>query len=187
MTASTKATPTPEDIAEQARAAEIEAARHRAKLAQISDAESTARRDTELQHYREAHGARSMEYRDRLTALKNRIDEMAAADKLSLPDLFDTFIELKDEDARAGAMCSHASRLEYLQPTPLTHIGVHKPGPPMVSQRFEQTTFTEFVDRVIAARATALRSRHMAELMSEANAKVAAAGEKARAAAAAAD
>jgi hypothetical protein len=180
---------TPEEIAAELAGARAEAARLQARADAIANAEADARRQAEVAHYREAYGPKSHEYRDARDTAKAKLDETAAAETIDLPTLFAAFLELREADARAYAISVHGATIDTVDPLP------YRPGvapaaqgrPTSVSALYEKSSFWQYLDGVVSARANNVRDRHLLELQAEAAEVVTRAGEAARAAAAAAD
>jgi hypothetical protein len=171
-------------LAQQAAAAEAEAARLRAEADRIDAAGQAAANQARLDHYRNAATELAGDYRERRDALKTKLDELALADKLDLNALFAAFVQLRDEDSRCGALNTHASMLNTLEPPERNHIGVQQmPRGAQVAELYKGLSFAGFVDQVIARRADAIRGRHIDQLRGEAHKQVQAAEQAARTAA----
>ena len=178
-------TSTRDEIAAQAAALRAKADRAAAQLAAIDQAETDARRTTEVAHYHEAASTTAHDYRDRRDAAKANLDKRAGADAIHLNELFDAFLEFKRLDAECGALHSHASRINYVDPLGRNRLGVDQAHVVGCSSLYEKLTWSSYLDWVVAERINRARSQHGAELEAGAHAKIAAAGEQARAAAAA--
>ena len=181
----TTKTSTPELIAEELAALEAESAKRRAKLAAINDAENSARRATELDHYRVAANDRATDYRTARDNAGAHRDAIAAADTIDLNELFNAFLEFKRLDAMAGALHSHAARIDYVDPLPPNEIGAPRSHVVACSSLYDRLKWSEYLDWVVAERTKQARSGHARELESEVSTKITAAVEQARAAAAA--
>jgi hypothetical protein len=172
-------------LAEQAAAAQAEANRLRAESDRIDAAGQVAANQATLDHYRHAATELARDYRDHRDGLKTKLDQLAAADKLDLNALFAAFVELADDDARCGALNTHASMLNTLEPPERNHIGVQQmPRGAHVAELYKGLTFAGFVDQVITRRGDAIRGRHTDELRVVAHKEVSAAEQAARTAAA---
>jgi hypothetical protein len=178
-------TQTPEQIADQYAAAEAEAARHRAKLDAIRDAENTARHAAALEHYTDAAGDRATSYRQERDAAKKRLDELANADQVELTRLFNAFLAFKEADAKAGALRNHAAYINTLNPLGRNHAGADQSHVIHCDELHARLTWSDYLASVVAERTAGGRRAHAAELESEAGQKVIAAVEQARAEAAA--
>jgi hypothetical protein len=180
-------TTTPEQIAAQLDAAEAEAARHRAKLDAIRDAENAERHRVQLEHFTDAAGPRATRYRDERDALRQRCDDLAYAEPVDLSKLFTAFLAFKQSDAKAGALRNHAHRLNSVAPLGRNHAGADQAHVIHCDSLYDRLTWGQYLDQVVTERFNRARSRHAAELESEASQKIAAAVEQARAAAAGGD
>jgi hypothetical protein len=109
-------TTTPEQVAEQYAAAEAEAARHRAKLDAIADAENTARHQAALEHFTHAAGERAHQYGEARDAARQRLDDLADAEPFDLNAVTAAFLDWKVLDKRCLALNLHAHRLNQVQP-----------------------------------------------------------------------
>jgi hypothetical protein len=177
----TTTTPT---LAEQAAAAQAEANRLRAEADRIDAAGRAAADQAMLEHYRNAATERAREYHEHRDGLKTKLDELAMADKLDLDKLFAAFIALRDDDARCGALNTHSSMLNTLEPPERNHIGVQPmPRGAQVAELYKGLSFAGFVDQLVARRADAIRARHVEELRAQAHTQVQAAEQAARTAA----
>jgi hypothetical protein len=171
---------------EELAAAQAEADRLRAQKERIGKAEADARRAAELEYYREAAGARAHTYRDARDEAKNRLDALAAgAETIDLNELFTAFLEFKELDARAGSLESHASRINYVAPLGRNSRGVDQSHVIACAQLHERLSWSDYVNWVVTERTKRARAQHAAELEDGAYKKISAAGEQARAAAAA--
>jgi hypothetical protein len=177
-------------LAEQAAAAQAEANRLRAEADRIDAAGNQARSEAALQRYRLDATEFAYEYRQHRDTLHTKLTEMAAADDLELNGLFKAWVEMRDADAKAGALNQHSSMLDTLQPPQRQWNGAHPmPGRAAVDELYTPRngwTFASFVDRVLAQRADRQRAKHVEELRAEAHKEVSAAEQQARDAAAAA-
>ena len=162
-------------------------AESQAREAAIAQAEADARRVTELQHYREAATSRAHACRDRRDEAKNRLDQLAAADTIDLNELFTAFLEFKSLDAAAGALETHATRINTIDPLGRNTLGVDRSHVIGCRALYERLTWTDWLNGVVAERTRRARTRHAAELEDEAHTKIRNAGDQARAKAAAAD
>lgn len=182
------ATTTP-TLAEELTAARAETARLQQLQDKIDKAGAEARNEAMLAHYMHAATERAREHRERRDQLKNRVDELATADKLDLNVLFKAWLEMRDFDAKAGALNQHSSMLDTLQPPQRQWNGAHPmPGRAAVDELYTSRngwTFTSFVDRVLAQRADRIRAHHVEELRAQSHKEVSAAEQQARDAAAA--
>jgi hypothetical protein len=183
----TKATPTLHD---QAAAAQAEANRLRAEAERVDAAGRDAANQATLAHYQHAAGERAREYRERRDALHAKIIELAAADELDENVLLKGWIDMRDQDARCGALNVHSSMLDSLdppQPNPRTGAYAMPAGRAACDELYTPRngwTFTSFVDRVLAQRADRIRAQHLEHLRAEAHAESQAAEQAARTAAA---
>lgn len=173
---------------EQLSAARAETARLQELQDRIDAAGAEARNTTMLAHYRHAATERAREYRDHRDELKNKLDRIAMADKLDLNQLFTAFVELRDADARAGALNVHSSMLNTLEPQERNHIGVQPmPRGAQVAELYKGLAFTAFIGHILAQRADRIRAQHRVELEAAAHREVRGAEQRAREAAAASE
>lgn len=178
-------TPTPEQIAEAAEAAEAEAARHRAKLDAIRDAENAERHRVQQEHFTDAAGPRATGCREDRDAAKQSVDELAYAEQVDLNKLFNAFLAFKEADARAGALRNHAARINALAPLGRNHAGADQAHVIGCDEMYSRLSWPDYLANVVAERATRARQAHAAELESEASQKIKVAVDQARAKAAA--
>ncbi|HME16655.1 MAG TPA: hypothetical protein VKG83_14640 [Mycobacterium sp.] len=176
---------TPEQIAEQYAAAEADAARHRAKLDAIKDAENAERQRVQLEHFTDAAGPRATRYRDERDEAKAKLDTLAGAETVDVNELFTAFFDFKTLDARAGALRNHAHRINTIAPLGRNHAGADQSHVIHCDSLYDQLTWGQYLEQVVTERTRRSGSQHGAELESEASQKVTAAVEQARAAAAA--
>lgn len=181
----TTKTPTADQIAEQYAASQRETERLAAKAAAITEAEQTARRQAEIEHFTDGAGPRARQARDGRDAAKRRLDDLAGADQIDLTELFTAFTEFKTADAKCGALRLHASRINYVNPLGRNGNGVERSHVIGCSELHERLTWASYLDWVVAERTKRARVQHAQELEAEAAAKISAAGEQARTAAAA--
>src|SRR5271165_7670051 len=134
MTTTMTKTATPEQIADALAEAKARTQRLQEQADAIDNAVNDAYERTELSHYRRQATAGATEYRNERDQLKAELDAAMVADPLDHAALFEAYIALKDADARAGAMASHASRLNHLDPMPLNAIGAYQTRPVLVSE-----------------------------------------------------
>jgi hypothetical protein len=172
---------------EELAAAKAHANRLAERKAAIDQAEADARRTTEIEYYTDAAGTRAHDKRDRRDAAKAKLDKLAGADAIHLNELFDAFIEFKRRDAECGALHDHASRINYVAPLGRNSLGVDQAHVIACSQLHERLTWSQYLDQVVAERTQRARSQHAAELQDEVYAKISAAAEQARTAAASGD
>jgi hypothetical protein len=178
-------TTTPDEIATQAATAQAKANRLAAQVAAIDQAEADARRTTEIEHYHQAASTTAHGYRDRRDAAKVKLDKRAAADTIHLNELFDAFLEFKQLDAECGALRTHASRINYVDPLGRNQLGVDQSHVIACDSLYDKLTWSSYLDFVVTERVNRARTQHAAELETQARAKIAAAGEQARTATAA--
>jgi hypothetical protein len=178
-------TTTPEQVAEQYAVAEAAAARHRAKLNAIADAENTARHQAQLEHFTDAAGPRAARYREERDAAKQQLDSLAYAEQFDMNAVAAAFLDWKTLDKRAGSLRNHAARLHHFQPR-RNHLGVELPPIVGCDELYARTTLVDYLNEVFETRLKQARSEHAAELESEASQKVTAAVEHAARTAAAA-
>jgi hypothetical protein len=176
---------TPEQIAEQLDAAEADAARHRAKLTAIKDAEDVARRQVNLDHFTDAAGPRATRYRQERDAAKQRLDGLAYGEQVDLNKLFNTFLTFKESDAKAGALRNHAHRINTIAPLGRNHAGADQTHVIGCDEMYGRLSFSDYLANVESERTARARTEHAHELETEVSAKVTVAVEQARAAAAA--
>jgi hypothetical protein len=160
--------------------------RLQAQADSISHAEREAYRTTELSVYRREHGPNAVKARNARDAAKDKLDALAAAEKLDLRAIADAFVDLRDADARAGAQQSHGARLNHIDPIRPNFIGAPQSRPPQVTPLYERTSFWAYLDSILTARYERIRSQRGDELRNAAHAEITAAVDNARAAAAAA-
>jgi hypothetical protein len=180
-------TPSP-TIAEQAAAAQAEANRLRAEAERIDAAGAQARIEAAIQHYHHAATDVAYEYRQQRDTLQTKLTEMAVAED-GLNALFKAWVEMRDADAKAGALNVHCSMLDTLQPPQRQWNGAYPmPSRAAVDELYTPRngwTFSAFVDRVLAQRADRIRAHHVEELRAQSHKEVSAAEQQARDAAAA--
>lgn len=179
------ASTTPEHIAEQYAAAEADAARHRAKLDAIKDAENAERHRVQLEHFTDAAGPRATRYRDERDDAHRRLDDLAYAPQVDLNKLFNAFLAFKESDAKAGALRNHAHRINTIAPLGRNHVGADQAHVIHCDSLYERLTWGQYLEQVVTERTRRAGSQHAAKLESEASQKVSAAVEQARTAAAA--
>jgi hypothetical protein len=177
-------TSTRDEIAAEAAELQAKASQAAAQLAAIDQAETDARRATEVAHYHEAASTTAHDYRDRRDAAKANLDKRAGADAIHLNELFDAFLEFKRLDAECAALHTHASRINYVDPKGRNQFGVDQSHVIACGSLYEKLTWSSYLDWVVAERVKRARSQHGAELEAGAHAKIAAAGQQARDAAA---
>ena len=177
----------PESIAAQLDVAEADAARHRAKLNAIKDAESAERQRVQLEHFTDAAGPRATRYRDERDDARRRLDELAYAATVDLGKLFNQFLAFRQSDARCAALRNHAHRLNTIAPLGRNHVGADQAHVIHCHSLYDRLTWGQYLEQVVTERTNRARAQHAAELESEASQKVTAAVEQARAAAAGGD
>jgi hypothetical protein len=174
-------------------AAELAAARAETqRLQQLQDRIDAAGRaaadQTRLAHVQRVATEVARDYRDHRDGLKTKLDQLAAADRLDLDKLFVAFVELRDDDARCGALNLHSSMLNSLEPPERNHIGVQPmPRGAQVAELYKGMSFAGFIDQIVARRADAIRAQHTEQLRAQAHSDVQAAEQSARTAAAGGD
>jgi hypothetical protein len=174
----TTTTPT---AAERAAAARAEANRFQAEADRIDAAGRAAADQARLDHYRRAATDLARDYREHRDRLKDKLDQLAAADKLDLNQLFTAFVALCDDDARCGALNTHGSMLNTLEPEPRNFRGVQPmPRGAQVAELYGGLTFAGFVDQVTARRREAIRRHHIHQLSAQAHTEITAAEQQAR-------
>jgi hypothetical protein len=168
-------------IDDQLAAARADFQRLQALQDRIDVAGAEARSTATLVHYRHAATERAREYREHRDELKNKLDRIAMADKLDLNALFTAYVEVRDADARAGALNVHSSMLNTLEPPERNHIGVQPmPHGAQVAELYKGLAFTAFLDHILAQRADRIRAQHRAELEAHAHKEIRAAEQAAR-------
>jgi hypothetical protein len=179
------ASTTPEQIAEQYAAAEADAARHRAKLDAIADAENTARHQAQLDYFTNAAGPLANRYRDARDAARLQLDDLAYADPFDMNAVAAAFLEWKTLDKRCGVLRNHAHRINTIAPLGPNHAGADRAHVIRCDELYSRTTLVDYLNEVFENRLHLARSQHADELESQAGQTVAAAVEQARTAAAA--
>jgi hypothetical protein len=179
----TKAT-TPEDIAARLDAAEAEARRHRDALAAIRDAEDAARHSATVEYYTDAAGPHATRVREERDAAKEQLDKLAYAEQVDLNTLFNAFLAFKASDAKCGAVRNHAANINVIDPLPRNRAGAEVSHVIHCSELYSRLTFSDYLADVVAKRTARAGAEHGQELHAAAAAKVTAAVEQARAAAA---
>jgi hypothetical protein len=116
----TTKTPT---LDEQFAAAQAEANRLRAEKDRIDGAGIAARDEARLARYKNDATVRAGGYRENRDALHTKLTELAAAENLDLNALFTAYVEMRDADSKAGALNTHASMLNSLEPEPRNAFG----------------------------------------------------------------
>jgi|SRR5271166_185207 len=108
-------TTTPEEVAAQLDAAEADAARHRAKLAAIRDAENVERHRVQLEHFTDAAGPRATLFRDERDEARRRLDDLAYAKEFDMSAVVAAFLDWRVLDKRCGALNAHtlSTRLSH--------------------------------------------------------------------------
>jgi hypothetical protein len=176
---------TPDQINDELAASRRATERLQAEKDRLDAAQADGRRQAQIDHYTEAHGAKSWAYRDARDQAQQRLDAIAAAETLDVDALRAAFIDRQLADAHAGAISVHASQINHVLPLEDSYNGAPQSRRPHVSALYQQATWSGYLDRVINQRADAAGQRHLAELQAEAAAVIDAAGEAARRAAAA--
>jgi hypothetical protein len=179
-------TATPEAIADALAEAKARTQRLQRQADAIKNAVNEAYERTEKSYYRRMATKVATEYRNQRDAAKDKLDALMMADPLDPIAIADALIGLRELDAKCGAMHSHASRLDYVDPLPNSHIGVPQTRPVLVSELYQQLTFAQVLDTAIRVRSERIRSQHQAELQADAQAEISAAVDQARTQAAAA-
>jgi hypothetical protein len=134
MTIKTDRAATPEQIVADLAQAEAETARLRTKQAAVDAAERDTRHATELRLYREAYGPVSVQHREARDNAHERLARVSGAEVLDVPALLDAFLELKTLDAQCGAVQTHASILDRVDPLPWLPNGAERSRPGQVAE-----------------------------------------------------
>jgi len=174
-----------QQLAEHLEAGRQETDRLQAQADAIDAAEHEAKKAARLAHFLEANSTKSWQYRDTRDAVRARLDEIAAAPELDVDALRRTFIELKMEDAKCGALSIHAATLNNLDPLPDNFAGVPQTRPTQVGEIYAQWTWAAYLEQTIKAHADRIRAQHLQSLQVEAHEDETRAGDEARTAAAA--
>src|SRR5271168_1093106 len=169
---SARRTTMPSTTPEQYAAAEADAARHRAKLDAIKDAENAERQRVQLEHFTDAAGPRATRYRDERDEAKAKLDTLAGAETVDVNELFTAFFDFKTLDARAGALRNHAHRINTIAPLGRNHAGADQSHVIHCDSLYDQLTWGQYLEQVVTERTRRSGSQHGAELESEASQKV---------------
>jgi hypothetical protein len=168
-------TTTPEQIAEQYAVAEAEAARHRAKLTAITDAENAERHRVQLEHFTDAAGPRANQYGDARDTARQQLDELAYAEQVDLNTLFTAFLTFKELDGQAGALRNHAHRINTIAPLGRNHAGADQAHIIQCDELYSRLSWSDYLAAVVAERTARARTEHARALETEVSAKVTAA------------
>jgi hypothetical protein len=177
-------TATPEAIADALAESKARTARLQAQADKVDTAVNEAYECAERSHYRRQATAGATSYRNERDQFYAELEAAMVADPLDHAALFEAFVALKDSDARAGAMSSHASRLSHIDPMPPNAIGAPQARPVLVSEMHSTLTFSAVLDAAIRARCDRIRNGHQAALRAAAQEEISAAVDTARAKAA---